>query len=166
MEDRKRLVQREESVRLSPHVYLMSILNLTGVCGTATHRRAAGVCVCLCYTQCVLTAGLLGRVISLLSSLASWPSVLEAELPKTQTQEDVFHKTVELAQIGEDRTLRKNSKKQFKGTFCNYPLQISPLGGSISSVGLVSLPKSKLSTERKKINCYDFTSKTSVHREI
>lgn len=54
MEDRKRLVQREESVRLSPHVYLMSILNLTGVCGTATHRRAAGVCVCLCvcYTVC------------------------------------------------------------------------------------------------------------------
>lgn len=144
MEDRKRLVQREESVRLSPHVYLMSILNLTGVCGTSTHRRAAGVCVCLCYTQCVLTAGLLGRVISLLSSLASWPSVLEAELPKTQTQEDVFHKTAELAQIGEDRTLRKNSKKQFKGTFCNYPLQISPLGGSISSVGLVSLPKSEI----------------------
>lgn len=144
MEDRKRLVQREESVRLSPHVYLMSILNLTGVCGTATHRRAAGVCVCLCgcvcYTQCVLTAGLLGRVISLLSSLASWPSVLEAELPKTQTQEDVFHKTAELAKIGEDRTLRK----QFKGTFCNYPLQISPLGGSISTVGLVSLPKSKI----------------------
>lgn len=48
MEDRKRLVQAEESVSVSPHVYLMSILNLTGVCGTATHRRAAGVCVCLC----------------------------------------------------------------------------------------------------------------------
>lgn len=124
MEDRKRLVQREESVRLSPHVYLMSILNLTGVCGTATHRRAAGVCVCLCgcvcYTQCVLTAGLLGRVISLLSSLASWPSVLEAELPKTQTQEDVFHKTAELAKIGEDGTLRKNLKALFVITLYKY----------------------------------------------
>lgn len=53
MEDRKRLVQREESVRLSPHVYLMSILNLTGVCGTATHRRAAGVCVCVCVIHSV-----------------------------------------------------------------------------------------------------------------
>lgn len=57
MEDRKRLVQREESVRLSPHVYLISILNLTGVCGTDTHkRRAAGVCVfvwvCVLYTVC------------------------------------------------------------------------------------------------------------------